>query len=450
MLAFDYNNPAELAERLRQMLPPEHWLAFQLVEATAQAEGQTVYLVGGIVRDLLLGRANFDLDFVCLQSARPLARLLLAKFEALPPILSVKLTEHADFATARLDLAFRDGQKLHLDFAMARREIYAHPAALPTVDPVPVSLEIDLQRRDFTINAVALSLTAGLIDPYDGVSDIRRGWLRILHDASFEDDPTRMVRGVRFAARFGYSFESHTKELLQKAVAARFFDLLSPERKRNELALLLVEAQPETGLALLEQYALLAAIHPALSWNEPVKQPTIQLRANLPAPPSVAAYLAALLHLSGTKKAEAVVKDLGFWGEEARVTVSVAQLWEEVRPRLLPNLKNSQLYALLQPFRASSETLPVFEALLRDQEPQKAGLVAFFLKELSEVRPQIGGDFLKNELGLKPGPHFRIWLNQLQNAVLDGELENRAAQELFLRRITGEEPADSINKNVSD
>jgi tRNA nucleotidyltransferase (CCA-adding enzyme) len=432
--AFDYKDPAAILARLKEFLPPEHWLAFQTVSSVAQAEGQSVFLVGGIVRDLLLDRPNLDLDFVTLIDARLFARQLVPLFENQPEITQVGLLTHDPFKTARLDLTFQNGVTLHIDLATARREIYQHPAALPTVAPEIATLEVDLLRRDFTINAMTLSPKGGLVDPFNGLEDLRDGLLKVLHAKSFEDDPTRMARGIRFAARFGYHFASETEHLFKEAVAAGYFSLLSPERRRNELRLILKEVRPEKAVALLQHYHLLQAIQSGLEWNNALGKSFRQLRDYLPEPPSYLAYLAALLHLTSPVKAEEILRGLRFSSEEAAVPVAVAHLWQEVRPKLVPDLKNSQLYALLHPYFFPTETLIIFEALLKADEPERAAQIVHFRQNLAHLRPALDGEFLKS-LGLKPGPQFRIWLEALRNAVLDGEIKGRVAEEQFLRRI---------------
>jgi len=358
---------------------------------------------------------------------------LVRPLEALAQLKQLNLIQHDAFGTARLDLIFENNFALHLDLATARRELYARPAALPTVDPVPANLEEDLRRRDFTINALALSLDKGLLDPFNGVEDLREGWLRILHPHSFEDDPTRMVRGVRFAARFGYQFEPQTERLLKAALAGGFLGLLSAERRRNELFAILREALPEKALALLEQYGLLRAIHSELAWTEGLQISFRQLRAYLTIPASVIIYLAVLLHLTELTKLELLAKDLRLTLEEGRYLVAVARLWQEVGPKLEPELKNSQLYGLLHLYDYTSgpNPLDLFEALAL---PGRAVQVKRYLDELRHIKPELDGDFLKNTLGLKPGPQFRVWLADLQVAVLDREVQGREAEETFLRQ----------------
>ncbi len=406
------------------MLPEPHWVALQLV----LAERQPIYLVGGIVRDLFLGRANFDLDFVSLAPAWELARRLRPVFEQHFGPDKVKLLEHSAFGTARLDA----GEALHLDFATARHETYAHPAALPTV-AFPASLEQDLRRRDFTINALALSPDGGLYDPFDGLRDLREGWLRVLHPLSFVDDPTRMVRGLRFAARFGYHFEPITLQLFEEALAGGYFGLLSAERKRNELRLVLKEAHRAKGLALLQQSGLLSALHPLLGWDEKLETAFASLEAYFSGKLQPYEYLATLLHDLGEAHAKVVVNQLRFAGPEFEVPIEVARLWEVARPRLNAELKNSQLYDLLHEYKA--DALPIFEALLTESSQRET--VRRYREEISKIKPVLNGDYLL-KLGVSPGPRIRILLTELRTAVLDGELVGREQEEAFLRQRLAE------------
>lgn len=418
---FDYKDPAVLMEKLRSALPEWHRRAFELV-----LEGEPeVFLVGGIVRDLLLGRENSDLDFVTLDYAPGLVRWLLPRFERPFSLnnIKIKLVEHSAFGTARLDL----GDMLHLDFATARQEIYERPAALPTVS-FPATLAEDLKRRDFTINAMALSPGQGLLDPFNGLADLRDGWLRILHPASFEDDPTRLIRGVRFAARMGYSFEPLTRQLLEKARDEGYFELLTAERKRNELRLILKELNPVKGLALLQEYRLLAHFHPALAWNEELAQAFRQLESQI-ARPQPYEYLAALLHLQDASTAAAILKSLNFEKLEAVVPQEVARLWEEARPDLRYPLKNSQLDSLFRPYKA--ESLKVFEALLPQEQRE---FVRRYREEVKGRSPQLNGDYLLQQ-GVPAGPQIKTLLAALRAAVLDGEVVGRKAEEAFLKKL---------------
>jgi tRNA nucleotidyltransferase (CCA-adding enzyme) len=411
-----------LLERLRAALPPAHRQALEV----ALEPGLGVFLVGGIVRDLLLGRANTDLDFVTLEYAPEVVRRLLPAFRRY--FNPVKFLEHEAFGTVRLDL----GADLHLDFATARREIYAHPAALPTV-AFPATLEQDLKRRDFSINALALSPKDGLLDPFNGLADLRDGWLRVLHDTSFTDDPTRMIRAIRFAARLGYQLEPPTQQLLVTARDQGFFELLSAERKRNELRMVLKELRPVKGLALLQDYKLLARFHPVLAWDAALAGAFGRMEDFLGRPQPYE-YLAALLHRQGNTNARTVVQGLNFAGLEATVPPEVARLWVEVFSELRSPLKNSRLDQLFHPYKA--ESLRVFEALLPDDRRQ---FVRRYREEVRGRRPELTGNALL-QLGVPPGPRIKELLARLRAAVLDGEVVGREAELAFLKKLLAEEP----------
>jgi tRNA nucleotidyltransferase (CCA-adding enzyme) len=212
--------------------------AYPELEAVRAAAEAPVYLVGGAVRDLLLGRGRADVDLVVEGDAAALAARLGAE-----------TTEHERFSTAKVRL---DGHEI--DVAAARRESYPQPGALPVVEPA-ASIEEDLSRRDFTINAMALPLQpAGeLIDPHDGQADLEAGRLRVLHAGSFVDDPTRALRAARYAARFDLGLEPETERLLR----ATDLGTVSADRRRAELLRLAAEATAPRGFELLAGWGLI-------------------------------------------------------------------------------------------------------------------------------------------------------------------------------------------------
>ena len=222
----------DLTEALRSAHP-------ELEAVYDVAAPERVFLVGGAVRDLLLRRERTDIDLVVIGDAATLATALGAE-----------VVEHERFATAKLRL---DGHEV--DIATAREEVYERPGALPTVVPA-ATIEADLGRRDFTINAMALPLRGEqrLIDPLDGHPDLEGGLLRVLHRRSFVDDPTRALRAARYAARFGFALEEKTETLLRDA------DLATVSADRRNIELLRLAAEPEAvrGFGLLAEWGLIA------------------------------------------------------------------------------------------------------------------------------------------------------------------------------------------------
>ena len=219
----------------------------------ARCLGFELYAVGGCARDWLLGLKSADIDFLC--GADPKA--LVSEFTLK---LGGSFSNFERFLTTRLFLA--DGRRL--DFAVFRKESYSKPAALPSVSRAASAAE-DLQRRDFACNALAVSLLPAsfgeLLDPCGGSNDIKKGVLRVLHERSFLDDPTRLYRAARFAGRFGWKLETKTYRLAIEAVKTAIPSLLSRERLRNELLKLLSEENPLPAFELLKELDALKFLH---------------------------------------------------------------------------------------------------------------------------------------------------------------------------------------------
>jgi tRNA nucleotidyltransferase (CCA-adding enzyme) len=210
------------------------------LDAVRAASPAPVYLVGGAVRDLLLGRARADVDLVVVGDAAALAAALGAE-----------VVEHERFGTAKARL-----DEHEIDIATARAETYPHPGALPEVRVAP-DVGQDLARRDFTVNAMAVPLhddRPELIDPFGGRADLEKGLLRVLHERSFADDPTRALRAARYAARFGFGLEATTEALLREAD----LETVSADRRRAELRRLAAEAAAPRGFELLAEWGLVA------------------------------------------------------------------------------------------------------------------------------------------------------------------------------------------------
>ena len=220
----------ELAQALREAHPE--------LEAVRAVARQPVYLVGGGVRDLLLGRGRADVDLMVEGDATDLAARL-----------GGANSEHDRFGTVKVDV---DGHEV--DIVGARTESYEKPGALPTVTPA-ADIEEDLARRDFTVNAMAIPLQGEprLIDPYGGRRDLDAGVLRILHDRSFVDDPTRAIRAARYASRFGFRLEPRTEELLRQTDLTT----VSADRRRTELERLAAEENACDGFELLGDWGLI-------------------------------------------------------------------------------------------------------------------------------------------------------------------------------------------------
>lgn len=251
LLAARHTSPQrDMAERVLERLP---LMARQLIDMAASLlPGHArLYLVGGIVRDALLGRSLSDLDLAV--DGVPASMLA----EALQKHYGGDIITHGAFGTTTVRL----DSGLMVDIAGTRLETYAHPGALPEVTPGPISR--DLQRRDYTINAIAVQVSPQpprLLDPLGGLDDLRNRQLRLLHPLSFLEDATRVLRGARLAARLGFQFDRDTREQARRALTPRLLDRISPSRLRNELELALDEPRLEPVFAQLESVGALSAV----------------------------------------------------------------------------------------------------------------------------------------------------------------------------------------------
>ncbi|MBU1932955.1 MAG: hypothetical protein KKC66_03535 [Candidatus Omnitrophica bacterium] len=219
---------------LRKKIPEKFFNVIKLVGKTAEEYKSLAYMVGGPVRDILLSAGNHDLDFVIEGDAIKFA-------EDLNKRLKGDLRTHSAFGTATV--TFKD---MKVDIVTARQETYKRPAAYPDVEPA--TIKEDLFRRDFTINAMAVSVNkkdfGRLVDFYGGLGDLRKKLIRVMHDRSFIDDPTRIFRAVRFSVRFGFKIEPRTRRLMKEAIMDGLLGELNRGRVRKEIGLLLKEKKP--------------------------------------------------------------------------------------------------------------------------------------------------------------------------------------------------------------
>ncbi|MEK7275517.1 MAG: CCA tRNA nucleotidyltransferase, partial [Candidatus Desantisbacteria bacterium] len=242
---------------LMKKIPSAIQNLFQEIGKTADSLGYPVFVVGGFVRDLLLGKDNFDIDIVVEGDGICFAKEFARKIEG-------QCKTHQRFKTAVI--TFQDGFKI--DVATARREHYEHPSALPKVEESPI-IE-DLLRRDFTINAMAIKINkddyGSLIDFFGGEKDIKDRVIRVLHTKSFIDDPTRIFRAIRFESRLNFHLDALTQDLILEATTNEpLFDRLANQRVRDELIQILDDEKPQTAISRLEELGVLKYIHPSIA-----------------------------------------------------------------------------------------------------------------------------------------------------------------------------------------
>jgi tRNA nucleotidyltransferase (CCA-adding enzyme) len=424
----------QTTDLLARLGPPVQQTLSSLVQAVgSQAR---FWLVGGVVRDLLLERdpgRDFDLVFEGMACGELVA--LLSK-----TLRVLVIAEHEAFGTATLLVG---DPPLLLDLARARVERYAQPAVLPAVEPA--SLEEDLFRRDFTVNALALALAgdgerllpAPLIDQYQGLEDLRKGVLRVIHPASFRDDPTRILRGLRLAARLDLRLEATTQQYLAEALAAGYLGLLTAERIQHELCLALEEPAPEEVLRLADAWGVSAQLFTGLHWNEQLARRCVAFRTadrQLPIANRQSAEIhAGLLAYELTNaEREALVVRYRLPGAVANLLRDISRA-QGVLPKITNATAPGTLDRLLRPF--SEATLAV---VYYAEQPPIRTQIAFYVEQLRPQATLLDGVDLQ-QLGVAPGPLLGQLLAALRAAQLDQAWTSRAEAVAWVQaHIAGE------------
>ncbi len=405
-------------------IPPQ---IHDLLQEIGKEVHQPIYVVGGFVRDLLLRRENLDLDIVIEGDAIAFAQYLTDKWDG-------RLQSHRKFGTATVTRP--DGFKI--DFVSARSETYEHPAALPLVRWG--TIEDDLYRRDFSMNALAMDLNpdsfGALVDCTDGLKDLRAGNIRVLHNQSFIHDPTRIFRAIRYEQRYGFQIVENDQTLIREAIRQGVLEFVSGQRIRNEIDCILAEETVPRTVQRLREFDLFRAIQP--KWSVPVDF-TTRWNAARKAIDWASKYLSedkinidAMLWMTllGCLHAtEAVSNRLGLENQLRSKLIAKGRLCKTL-DKLNPDSKPSEVYMLLKPYPL--EAL-VFTLMQVDWQTEN---IKNYLIKLRRVQPLISGDDLI-QLGLKPGRCFTDLLWKAFSAQLDGKVFTK--QEIYqLLRIKDE------------
>jgi tRNA nucleotidyltransferase (CCA-adding enzyme) len=440
-----------LVRKLESALPPARLALLKAVALAAHERASALYIVGGFVRDLLLDRPGLDYDLVVEGDAIQLAQDLAERYGG-------RVTSHFRFGTAKwiigeecLQAAQRLAKAMEaglpgaaqispsdlpetLDLVSARTEFYTYPSALPTVERG--SIKLDLHRRDFTINTLALRLDGShwgeLHDYWGGLKDLRQGLVRVLHSLSFVDDPTRILRAVRFEQRFDFRIEARTLDLLHEATS--LLDRVSGDRIRHELNSILLEPRTPQMLARFSELNLLAAIHPDLVWDDWIRSKVEMLKEpgfsdswagwGLPAAGYPSAeiqtalvYLLWLLRLS-PGWAQSVITRLKLSASLARMILQAIQIWPVLRS--LVGAKPSEVVARLD----DVSPLVLYALFLATEQTELRDVLWQYKTVYEKIIPGLDGHDLR-VYGLKPGPQFRVILKALRDAWLDGKIHSK-------------------------
>ena len=437
-----------LTDELEKALPQDRLTLLREIAKIAQEQHTALYIVGGFVRDLLLGYTSLDFDLVVEGDAIALAQSVKEKFGG-------RVAMHRRFGTAKWFFVTDSGRKLSpgsdttnnttgppipttLDFISARREFYTHPTALPIVERG--SIKLDLHRRDFTINTLALRLDShhygDLHDYWGGYNDIRQGLVRVLHSISFVDDPTRMLRAVRYEQRYGFQIGKRTLQLLMEA--RPLLSRVSGDRIRHELDNIIQEDQAVAMFNRLSEIDLLNAIHPDLDWDpwiqgkiSKLEYPTAdwqipQIWKGIPIK-RVFVYTLWLIRYPRFTT-EDIISRLRLPRRLNEIIQEACNLWAETPEK--KDLKPSQVASWLD----QSSNLAIYcHYLATDNSEVKAWSMSY-ITDWSQITPTISGYDLR-ACGIPPGPHYKEILNIIRNAWIDSEITSIDQEQALLVRL---------------
>ena len=416
---------------LIERLPKEIIELLRVVGSVADSLDYNAYAVGGFVRDIFLYEQNFDIDVVIEGDGIEFAKALAASLEG-------RARAHEAFKTAVVVLP--NGQKI--DVATARLEYYKSPAALPTVETG--SIKLDLYRRDFTINTLAIKLNPDgfgtVIDFFGAQQDLKRRVIRVLHNLSFVEDPTRVFRAIRFEQRFGFRIGKLTSGLIENAVRMDFFRDLGGRRLFSELRQILDEDKPVMALRRINQFNLLKVIHPKIVYNAALEALLYSVEKVLtwhkllfleePCQGSMV-YFLALMRSFDQEDAEGLCQRLQLTPRYRKVLITEKAKAEEFLKWMGPlqTFKNSDLHRKLRPFH--TETLLYIMASATRESIKQA--ISNYITRLRSVTTLLDGRYLK-EIGVKPGPVYREILESLLDARLNGEVSTLLDEVEFVRK----------------
>lgn len=459
-------NPTDRAPKSRNMgrtmrdrLPKDVLDILEKAGALGRSRQTPVYVVGGFVRDLLLKTPNHDIDLVVEGDGIGFAR-------AFAGVLGGRVRVHKKFLTSVVIFPGAGGKEERVDVATARLEYYESPAALPTVEHS--SIKMDLYRRDFTINALAIRLDCEpmgeIVDFFGGQKDIRDRVIRVLHTLSFVEDPTRCLRAVRFEQRYHFRIGPATEKLIKNDVSLKLLDKLSPSRLFNEFEHICAEETAILCIRRLHELGILQAIHPQLSINPDRKEMLIRtakvmawyrlLYIDEEMRPWLVYFLVLCSSLTYAVTLE-VFRRLGIPPALKNEVLGCREKARSLRSSLkrltaTPGFRVSALCAMLRP-------LPVEFVLylMADMEvPETRRALSRYITVWRTEKPGVDGSDLK-KLGLAPGPAYGVILQRLIEAKLDGTAASPEEQLALARELTGqamdgwlEIPADRMPKSL--
>lgn len=405
-------------------MPTPQRRAIDLVKEVAVEKDFRPYLVGGPVRDLLLGRASIDVDLTLEDGSSMLARALAKRVDG-------RVRSFPQFLTYKV---VADGFP-EIDIATARKERYRKPGALPTVSAG--KLRDDLLRRDFSVNAIAVDLVDGsLHDPTNGERDLRDRVIRVLHDQSFVDDPTRIFRAVRLAERLGFAIDPHTETLMRLAVEGGTLQSISKERIWRELFLAMDEGEAPRILNRLRQNGTLDVLFGAPSRDDSLLRRLVLARAQIQEDGELDRYVlytAALLERAAVSPSQ--LEGSGFSQKRARNVLHLVQDMPKLEQGLMEANTDRQR------FRLYRSVTPEMLSAIAVRRPEQSIHVQRF-RDFEKFKLPLRG----NDLDVPGGPHVARALERTREAVFTGEIpadEARSfARQMAIKYLSREAPAE--------
>jgi len=405
--------------------------ALELAGEVADSEGVSAYVVGGFVRDLILGVENLDMDIVVEGYAIEFAKKFASKINA-------KITEHEKFQTA---YAYID-EDLQIDFVTARKEYYEFPGALPSIEVG--SIKDDLFRRDFTINCIAMKLNSSefgkVVDFYGGRRDLYDGIVRILYNLSFIEDPTRIIRAVRFEQRYGFSMDEKTEEFAVDAVRSGVLDKLSIERINTEFFYILKEKNTAKMLLRLKELGLIEKIYPEMELSDELinltEKSDVQLDdfcMNLNNEKNIDKILIYLLVLHSNLSADKALKSANRMKLKKEYREEILKFIEvrDLKPSALileGEPSNYDIYSVFS--RLTLESLYVISLMFEDGVRDA---VHMYINDLSQIKTEITGrDIIK--MGIAPGPEIKRILEAVLKEKINGKIFTYDDEVNFVRK----------------
>ncbi|MDD2251694.1 MAG: hypothetical protein WCS74_00095 [Dehalococcoidales bacterium] len=414
-------NSTRITASLKASLAEDFFSLLTRAGEFCHKRGERLFVAGGIVRDLLIDIQSKDIDLVVEGDSHALA-------DEIARLYNAKITLHQRFQTAKLSV-----NGFTVDIAIARKETYDHPGALPKI--TAGTMEDDLKRRDFSINAMAVSISGDtyghLVDPLGGYADLKAGIIRILHPESFSDDPTRIFRAIRYEQRFGFEIEPETLTLLQEA--KKHIPALSADRLRYEFECILDEQAPEKALCRASRLSVLKAVSEKLvfdmtsaGWFKSVRENN-SLESPLPS-----LYLASWIGGMADSDAQRLAARLNLSADSRKTVGDISKLKKRLINLRLPGLLPADICRILDSI--TPVAIEAFTVISPDSMVKER--LRMYLASLRHIRPILGGDELI-ELGYSPGPDIGKALQKIKNARLNGVVSTRKQEIEMAKNLLG-------------